>query len=157
MIENTGGIYMKLTRKTVKELCVALTKATLEFTGYELTDVSGYLLAQFDEKTPLLIYCLGKQFSSDESSTYKADGKALAKLERFVESYPETVIPCIAYGFTKGNISSFETVIVSVEDIRELARVGGVFSDAGGHLHLNTDLTSDLPQSAIYKKWKLIE
>lgn len=51
----------------------------------------------------------------------------------------------------------FSTVIVSIEDIRELTRVGGVFSDAGGHLHLNTDLTSDLPKSAIYKRWEMIE
>lgn len=148
---------MKLTRKTIKELCLGLTKATLEFAGYELTDESGYLLAQIDEKTPLLIYCVSKQFSSNESPTFKADGKALIKLMHFVEFYPESLNPCIAYSFTKGNISSFETVIVPVEDIRELTRVGGVFSDSGGHLHLNTDLTSDLPKSVIYKKWKIVE
>lgn len=148
---------MKLTRKTVKELCLSLTKATLEFTGYDLTDESGYLIAEMEGEQPLLIYCLSKQFSDKESPTFKADGKALAKLIHFVESNAEPLKPCIAYNFTKGNISLFETVIVSIEDIRELTRVGGVFSDAGGHLHLNTDLISDLPKSAIYKKWKIVE
>ncbi|TWS94799.1 MULTISPECIES: hypothetical protein [unclassified Streptococcus] len=147
---------MKLSRKTVKELCTSLTKSTLEFVGFELMEESGYLLAQKDNETPLLIYLLSKQFSEQESPSYKADKKAVDKFEEFVKSYPHHVIPCIAYAFTKGNIARFETVIVPIEDIRELEHSGGVFSNASGHLYYNSNLASDLPKSAIHKIWKLV-
>lgn len=147
---------MKLSRKVIKELCSSLTKSTLEFSGYELIEESGYLLAQKDNETPLLIYSLSKQFSEQESPSYKADQKAVNKFEEFVKFYPHHVIPCIAYSFTKGNIELLETVIVPVEDIRKMEHSGGVFSNASGHLYYNSNLASDLPESAIHKIWKLV-
>lgn len=147
---------MKLSRKTVKELCASLTKSTLEFEGFELMEESGYLFAQKDEETPLLIYLLSKQFSDKESPSYKADYKAVIKFENFVKSYPNNVVPCIAYTFTKGNIAIFESIIVPIEDVRKLEQSGGVFSNASGHLYYNSNLASDLPKSAIHKIWKLV-
>ncbi|HEN7547621.1 TPA: hypothetical protein U7L95_000440 [Streptococcus agalactiae] len=143
----------KLSRKTVKDLCLSITKATLEFEGYELLDESGYILAHKEGETDLLIYPLAKQFSDKESPQYKADYKAVTKLDNFVKSYPEEIVPYISYSFIKNELSHLETVIAPITLIRKIAQTGSVFSNASGHLYLNVELTSNLPEDVFHSSW----